>query len=388
MNLAKKLNPLLVYVAIGTVADCQSIIEPTNRLLVKAGLQLFNNQNYHSYGLEQLAIQTGLQQKQNQGYKIQSSDLGYLFSPILNSSGRISHAKLSIELLITDQFETAKRLATELIETNNSRKEMVKDILDEVNLQANSQFLAKSGALWLEGDWNKGLVGLIASRLVSSYNLPVIVVSLNDSEATASLRAPEGYHLPNAISSLPPGLILKGGGHPGAAGFTAVSGNLAEIKTQLIYALKKQVENKEILATSYLPHSFEQKLPPEIELLQYRRDLIWLNQDELTPDLLKESDTLDPFGMDFLQPKFVVKLNNFGYRLMGKDFSSARILTNNFSFSVFNLDQNVLQTLANLEPQIMPRKWDLWAVLKTSQNTWNNKTTTELIAEKIWVVKS
>lgn len=385
MNLAKKLNPLLVYVAIGTVADCQSITEPTNRLLVKAGLQLFNNQNYHSLGLEQLAILTGLKAKQDQGYKVQSSDLGYLFSPILNSSGRISHARLSIELLISNDLEKAKLLATELIQTNNSRKEMVKEILEEVNLQASSQFLAKSAVLWLEGEWNKGLVGLIASRLVSSYNLPVVVVSLDELESTASLRAPEGYHLPNGISRLKTGLILKGGGHPGAAGFTAKSENLAQIKIDLTKALKAQVENNQILAPSYLPSDFKQKLPANIELLKYRKDLIWLDENELTPELLSQSDSLDPFGMDFLQPKFVVKLSTFGYRIMGKDFSSARILTNNFSFSVFNLDKDILENLATLEPQINPKESDLWAILKTSQNTWNNKTTIELIAEKIWL---
>jgi single-stranded-DNA-specific exonuclease len=385
MNLARKLNQLLPYVAIGTVADCQSILEPTNRLLVKAGLQLLNNKKYHSYGLEQLAIQTGLTEKQRQNYKIESSDLGFTFSPILNSSGRISHANLSIGLLISKDSETATRLAGELIITNNDRKTMVKEILEDVNYQANQQFLENQGALWLEGDWNKGLVGLIASRLVSSYNLPVIVVSLGQKEATASLRAPDGYHLPKGMEMVETGLILKGGGHPGAAGFTAVRQNLVEIKTQLIQALQNQIENQQIVAETFLPQNYDRNIPKEIELLKYRKDLIWLDEQDLTPDLLKETSSLDPFGMDFLQPKFVVKLNTFGYKIMGKDFNSARILTDNFSFAAFNLETEILDKITKLEPQLSPKKMDLWVILKTSQNTWNNKTSVELVAERVWV---
>jgi single-stranded-DNA-specific exonuclease len=188
-----KLNRLLPLVAIGTVADCQSIIEPTNRLLVKAGLQILQSSSHKIAGLAELMQEAGLSKKIQAGYQLTSQDLGFVLSPILNSSGRISHARLSIATLLQHpQFFNPNQLVIEniehfqesgidlakfLIETNNARKAMVKDILGEVETEAQNQVQAGNKTIWLEGDWNKGIIGLLASRLVNQYNLPVIVVS-------------------------------------------------------------------------------------------------------------------------------------------------------------------------------------------------------------------
>ena len=190
----KKLNRLLPLVAIGTIADCQSIIEPTNRLLVKAGLSILQKSSHNIIGLNELIDQTGLKAKITQGYELNSMDLGFTLSPILNSSGRISHARLSITTLITNNRLTnqvnlvkenepffnqpAKELASILIQTNQDRKLMVKDILEEVETEAQKQFESGAKMLWLEGNWNKGIIGLLASRLVNQYDIPVVVVSV------------------------------------------------------------------------------------------------------------------------------------------------------------------------------------------------------------------
>ena len=190
----KKLNRLLPLVAIGTIADCQSIIEPTNRLLVKAGLSILQKSSHNIIGLNELIDQTGLKAKIAQGYELNSMDLGFTLSPILNSSGRISHARLSITTLITNNRLTnqvnlvkenepffnqpAKELASNLIQTNQDRKLMVKDILEEVETEAQKQFDSGAKMLWLEGNWNKGIIGLLASRLVNQYDIPVVVVSV------------------------------------------------------------------------------------------------------------------------------------------------------------------------------------------------------------------
>lgn len=188
-----KLNRLLPLVAIGTVADCQSIIEPTNRLLVKAGLQILQNNSHKIIGLSELITQAGLSKKIQEGYQLTSQDLGFVLSPILNSSGRISHARLSIATLLKDpKIYIYKQLVTEniehfnesgtdlaqfLINTNNDRKDMVKSILSEVEMEAKKQVESGGKMIWLEGNWNKGIIGLLASRLVNQYNLPVIVIS-------------------------------------------------------------------------------------------------------------------------------------------------------------------------------------------------------------------
>jgi single-stranded-DNA-specific exonuclease len=194
MSRISNLNKLLPLVAIGTVADCQSIIDQTNRLLVKSGLQILQNKKHDIVGLNELMKQTGLYKKMEAGYKLNSQDLGYTLSPILNSSGRISHARLSISTLIAEsgnalipenkEFRdlSSEDLAGRLIATNQERKQVVKDILHEVESEAKSQYESGQKVLWLEGGWSKGIVGLLASRLVNEYNLPVVVVSTIEGE--------------------------------------------------------------------------------------------------------------------------------------------------------------------------------------------------------------
>jgi single-stranded-DNA-specific exonuclease len=194
MSRLSNLNKLLPLVAIGTVADCQSILDQTNRLLVKSGLQILQNKKHGIVGLAELMNQTGLYKKMEAGYKLNSQDLGYTLSPILNSSGRISHARLSISTLIAEsgnalilenkEFRdlSAEDLAGRLIATNQERKQVVKDILNEVECEAKYQYDSGQKVLWLEGEWSKGIVGLLASRLVNEYNLPVVVVSTIEGE--------------------------------------------------------------------------------------------------------------------------------------------------------------------------------------------------------------
>ncbi len=188
-----KLNRLLPLVAIGTVADCQSIIEPTNRMLVKAGIQILQSNSHKIAGLSELLNQSGLSKKIQEGYQLTSQDLGFVLSPILNSSGRISHARLSIATLLKDpKIDNVNQLVTEnieffeksepelakfLIDTNAERKVMVKSILGEVEQTAKDQVESGQKIIWLEGNWSKGIIGLLASRLVNQYSLPIIVVS-------------------------------------------------------------------------------------------------------------------------------------------------------------------------------------------------------------------
>lgn len=194
MSRISNLNKLLPLVAIGTVADCQSILDQTNRLLVKSGLQILQNKKHGIIGLSELIEQTGLNKKMDAGYKLNSQDLGFTLSPILNSSGRISHARLSISTLITAKGRSlvkenqeyrnlsSEDLSGRLIATNQERKQVVKDILHEVESEAKSQYDLGQKVLWLEGEWSKGIVGLLASRLVNEYNLPVVVVSTINGE--------------------------------------------------------------------------------------------------------------------------------------------------------------------------------------------------------------
>jgi single-stranded-DNA-specific exonuclease len=379
------LNRLLPLVAIGTVADCQSILEPTNRLLVRAGLKMLNDKSDNIAGLGAMLEFLGFNDKINQGYRLSSQDLGFVLSPILNSSGRLSHAKLSIGVMLGDGGQENLDQISALVQTNNDRKKMVKDILEDIENQAEEQYIAGNPVLWLEGDWSKGIVGLLASRLVNTYDLPVVVVSVEQGheQASASLRAPEGYHLPNAISDCGE-LIQKGGGHPGAAGFSADISNLPQIRSAMSASLQSQLTSEQQEKEIYTPDwvdisSFESKT---INRLQTQKNLIWLKKDQLTSQLLQEILNLDPYGQDFPMPALMVQLGttDFSFKFLGNDQKHVKFnLPNGLTITAFNIKDDLKSTLLKSTDS------QFWCTLKVSQNTWRDKTTLELIAENIWI---
>jgi single-stranded-DNA-specific exonuclease len=377
----RKLNKLLPLVAIGTVADCQSVLEPTNRLLVRSGLQILNKGQNEIQGLNDLLEQTGFNDKMSQGYEMGSQDLAFILSPILNSSGRISHAKLSISTLLDN--ENSASLAKDLIQTNHERKEMVNSILEDLDAAAQAQFADGQKIIWLEGDWSKGIVGLLASRLVNRYDLPVIVVSVEEDKASASLRAPAGFHLPKAMNAVQEieELFEKSGGHPGAAGFTTKSKNLIKIKELMSQELGKQGQNFEVVETNYVPEGMQ--IPVELESLRSQKNLIWLNLDEVTPTFLKEITMLDPYGQDFPYPFIIFKTGSFTLRWMGQEQNHTKITFNiTQTATLFRVDTQTKKDLIQAEIEGS----GIWLMAKVSQNTWNGKTSLELIAEKCWVL--
>jgi single-stranded-DNA-specific exonuclease len=386
------LNKLLPLVAIGTVADCQSILEPTNRVMVKAGLRILNDKSPSVKGLEAMLNHLGFQQKITDGYQLTSQDLGYVLSPILNSSGRLSHAKLSIKTLLGENNAQNIEDIVQLVQTNEDRKKMVKDFLGEVESGAKAQFAAGEKLIWLEGNWSKGIVGLLASRLVNQYNVPVVVIAdEEDSEVvSASLRAPEGYHLPNAILAMGD-LLIKGGGHPGAAGFSAKKIDLEPLRMEFTKAITAQSAQNILDKPIFAPAETESKIRSNIAFtqqfstLKYRKNLIWVDASELNVELLNQVFILDPYGQDFPMPSFVVQLSitSANYKWLGQEQKHIKItLDTGITATVFNLKNDFKEML--LKDTGVSTK-TIWTELKMSQNTWNGKTSLELIAENIWV---
>ncbi|MEM1312734.1 MAG: DHHA1 domain-containing protein [Patescibacteria group bacterium] len=387
------LNKLLPLVAIGTVADCQSILQSTNRTLVKAGLKMLNISAPITSGLEALLEQLGFPEKLNSGYQLTSQDLAFILSPILNSSGRVSHAKLSIACMLGENNQHNQQSIAQLIQTNQDRKVMVKEILEEVDNQAKDQVQNGFKVIWLEGDWSKGIVGLLASRLVNRYNLPVVVVAKEEHVDTisASLRAPEGYHIPKALTEMGD-LLLKGGGHPGAAGFSAKIHKLIELRPKFEKVMVLQSANLNQNSPVYAPGWVELSLQPGTEFfgeyphLRYKKNLLWVPEVEIDSTLLNDIFLLDPYGQDFPLPGIVtcLKLSQLDYRWLGNDQKHIKgVLQTRVKFVVFNISPKFKDVLMDLDS--LKTVQNIWLELKVSQNSWNGQTNFELIADKIWL---
>ena len=367
------LNLLLPYVGIGTIADCQSILEPVNRLLVKTALQILQKPVSHP-GLEELTKQTGLREKTTQGYRLTSQDFGFTYAPILNASGRIAHASLSIGTLVAEAQAEAQQKARELIQVNQDRKALVKSILQEVESRAEAQ--VGDPFIWLVGDWNKGIIGLLASRLVNQYDKPVLVMSREEETISASLRAPEGYDLPAAMAKFAPA-FLKAGGHPGAAGFKAKSAQLDEIRAgfEKYLGLATQEGDRKQLRPS------ETELPVDLQGSVPHLSRIVLGAAGVSPELMASVLAIDPYGQDFPYPEFVFPINEFETRFMGKEANHAKLTTETGTVTMFYLSPELKEHLEQ-----KPTDRQLWVGAKVSQNTWNGRTNSELIANNYWLV--
>jgi len=384
-----KINRTLPLVAIGTIADCQSVLDPLNRVFVRAGLSIAQKNQHGIIGLEQLLKQTGLAEKIAGGYQLTSQDLAFTLSPILNSSGRLTHAQLSISVLVSDNLQEAQEKATQLIATNEERKQYVRSIIQEIEIQAQADYESGSEMLWLEGDWSKGIVGLVASRLVNKFSLPCVIISNQDTEhATASMRAPDGYHIPEAMKEAGEELFLKFGGHPGAAGFSAEYKNLPFIQEGMKKAFEEQRQHLVIPATTFVPSHLISQLPINLAITnpKAQSDIhrIWAESEKLMPATLADIWKLDPFGIDFPLPRFTLNVSRWTFRWLGQEQKHAKIQPENgISITLFNLEPSIQKLLLEYIPG-QKIQHELWITATPSQNTWNGKTTHELIAEEIW----
>lgn len=357
-NKVAKLNKLLPFVAIGTIADAQSVVEPTNRLLIKSGIHVLNNSKLF-FGLEDLIEKLGIREKMLSGYQIDSQDLAFLLSPILNASGRIAHAKLSIQTLINTNYNQTENLATKLIQVNTDRKNLVKEYLENINLEVDQQLNQNKKLIWLVGDWNKGIVGLMASRILNQTNLPVAVLSISESEVTGSFRAPNGYNLPEALNKCSD-LLIKFGGHPQAAGFTAKLENVSQLAESL-----EKVFSASLDLSRVDPNQLKQ---------------INLNIQDISSLFFAKILILDPFGIDFPVPTILLKAKDLE-KYDKKDMSGGK----HIKMTVKDVDIIFFNLETTLKEQLIGGKFSQNTNLEFNigKNFWNGKLSYQLIFQRV-----
>ncbi len=215
LNLAQFLD----LVAFGTVADVVRL-DHHNRILVEQGLRRIR-QGQSVPGITALCEITGRPQA-----SLSASDIGFYLAPRLNAAGRLEDMRQGIECLLTDDLDTARRIAHRLHEINRQRGELTATMeaqaltrIERLNDQA-----LPVGLCLFDSAWHQGVVGIIAGRLKERLNRPVIVFAADrDGQIKGSGRSVPGMHLRDvlaAIATHSPGLIRHFGGHAMAAGLT------------------------------------------------------------------------------------------------------------------------------------------------------------------------
>ena len=343
--------PYLDLVATAIAAD---IVPMTgeNRVLAKFGMEVINSN-------PRPGIKALIEQVKKKTLTI--TDVVFVVAPRINAAGRIQHGDFAVRLLTQFTIEEARKVAEEIELFNKERRELDQNITEEAlkMVLINNEF-AKSATVVYSPNWHKGVIGIVASRLIENHYKPTIVFTKSGDIIAASARSVPGFDLYKAIENCSEHLI-QFGGHKFAAGMTCLPEKYEDFKL----AFEQEVEK------TILP---EQK-SPEIEI-----DLE-INFDEITPKLIRILKQFEPFGPGNMHPVFYSKnIKDTGYaKTLGSDDAHLKMYvsqSNSEKYNVIAFGQgDKLQIVQNQKP------FEMAYVLE--ENEWNGKVSTQLQARAI-----
>ncbi|HMA61263.1 MAG TPA: single-stranded-DNA-specific exonuclease RecJ, partial [bacterium] len=304
------LTEVLDLVAIGTAADIVKMAGE-NRILVAEGLEQIKDTT--NPGIKELLSITGLANSKH----ISVSDIVFRVSPRLNAAGRIASASLAVNLLTTKSNVNAHQLATHLEKLNSKRRSIEDKTINEALVQLNSNYDTEDDKLFLlhKKDWHKGVLGIVASKLIDKYKRPAIMISVdNNNVGVGSARSIPGFDIYEVLSKCARHLE-NFGGHPRAAGLTVSDDNIEELKSKLTEIADEQITDK--------------MLTPTINI----DSVIKFNEiNQRTISVLKK---LSPFGPSNMKPVFVAEnVSVSGIpRIVGKNHLKFRAIQNKIVIS-------------------------------------------------------
>ncbi|MEH2022399.1 single-stranded-DNA-specific exonuclease RecJ [Nostoc sp.] len=293
------IQPMLALFTLGTIADLAPLTG-VNRRWVKRGLQHLPKSNLP--GVRAL-IQVGGVQARGEGAeekipnpksKIQNpkslkpEDIGFRLGPRINAIGRIGNPQTVIELLTTDDMGVALELAMQCEQTNASRQLMCEQIEQEAIAFVETEFVASLQLdrvlVVVQPNWHHGVIGIVASRLVERYGVPVFIGTYEDEEhIRGSARGIPEFHVFEALEYCHD-LLGKFGGHKAAGGFSLPAENLQMLRSRLIEFANQCLE----------PQHLKPLLKIDAEI----------NLNHINQQLYQQLNALHPCGMDNPDPVF------------------------------------------------------------------------------------
>lgn len=215
---------LLKLVAIATVADVVPLVGE-NRSIVKLGLA--GLRQVKNPGLRALLDVSGL----SEGDSPSARQVAFRVAPRINAAGRMASAGDVIEMFLTEDDSRARALAAQLHELNQDRQQTEKEICEAIFEQCIEQPVTdRDAALVFAGEgWHRGVVGIVASRVVERFHRPAFVLGIENGIAQGSGRSISAFHLLDALESMPD-LFTKFGGHRQAAGITLPAARIGEFR--------------------------------------------------------------------------------------------------------------------------------------------------------------
>jgi single-stranded-DNA-specific exonuclease len=224
----------LDIVALGTVCDAMPLVG-LNRAFVKQGLKVFMQRK--RVGMNALMDVSGINEP------INCYHLGFLLGPRINAGGRVGEADLGAKLLCEQDYYQAMEFAQKLDQFNNDRKIIEAKMLEDAIFEAEKQ-IDKNLIFIVGKDWHPGVIGIIASRVKDKFNKPSAIISLSGGIGKASCRSIAGVDLgAKIIEARLNGLLIQGGGHKMAAGFTVAEDKIMQLQTFLNNEISRDIDN-------------------------------------------------------------------------------------------------------------------------------------------------
>lgn len=338
------LNSLLPYVAIGTVADMVAL-DQGNRQLVTVGIDRMRT------GAAPIGVLALMAESSILPQHMTTKDIGFGLAPRLNAAGRLETMDLGIELLLTTDATKAKQLAHELSATNEARKALQKEATEDASLRVELQIEDTQRSITqASADWHPGIVGLVASRLKETHNLPVFVFSLLDGYAKGSGRSIDGFHLKDALEEVArraPGVLAKFGGHAMAAGATLTHPDkVAEFQATFEAIAQDRIKAEMLSKTLYTDGPYQ------------------------ALDVVSAANLLrHPWGQGFEAPAFDDEVRVADVKPLGKDGKHWKILAQ------FSNGEQTPVVLFNHEAPASKSTVHLY--LQPSLNTWKDTTSVQ-----------
>ena len=348
----------LDLVSLGTVCDVVPLIG-LNRAIVKQGLKIIKKRS--NLGIKTLYDLCKIQSQPT------TFDLGYKLGPRINAGGRVGKSSYGAELLISNDPKKAFEIALNLDKSNKERQSielmLSESVNDEVKKYHNHPLLVVSGK-----NWHEGVIGIVASKIKDKYKKPTILISVENDIGKASARSIIGFDIgTNIIAAAQEKILLKGGGHKMAGGFS--------IKVENIEKFKKFINRK----FEKINEDLKKEKPLYLDSV--------ISSSSVNLDFYQKVNNLAPFGSGNPEPKFLIEnlksVNNKIIKdkhiksvLIGQDGSKIKAVA-------FNSVEN------EIGAYLLKKDSNLFNIAgKLSLNEWKGQSNVEFIIDDISVNKT
>ena len=348
----------LDLVTLGTICDVVPLIG-LNRAIVTQGLKILKTKK--NLGLKTLLNICGIENSPNIYH------VGYMLGPRINAGGRVGKSSHGANLLLNTNPKEAFKIATELDQFNKERQYLEKDVLDkiqkEIKIDTSEPVIIISGK-----NWHEGVIGIVAARIKDKFNKPAIIISIENDIGKASARSIVGFDIGSVIiSAAQENILVKGGGHKMAGGFT--------IKVNQIEKFKKFIFKK----FSKLYQNIYEQRPLFLDSI--------ISPTAINLEFYNKVNVLAPFGSGNPEPKFIIEnLKTVNHKIIKEKHIKSVLL---------GADGSTIKTIAfnsvdnEIGAYLLKKDNKLFNIAgKLSLNEWRGQSNVEFIIDDISVNKT